>query len=273
MSHEIWTLGLDAGSDTIKLALAKDGVVSYKGTEAIGTDQVPDVVGRVLAQAQAQMSISVKDIALAGIMGRSADFIGDHFKDIQTASYRFAAANAKGVYTIRPDVRSIVDAGADSYTILKCKDGIVLKSGRNDMCASGAGGYLKKAAKMMRLDPEQFGEVVDQYYEDALTIGSVCAVFAETEIISMVHKKYAPESILAGVYKGVATRIEQLAYKIGELEDTIAFTGGVALNKGMVKTLQRVLDRQLFIPESPQTVGACGAAVLAYEAWRGSERS
>jgi activator of 2-hydroxyglutaryl-CoA dehydratase len=94
------------------------------------------------------------------------------------------------------------------------------------------------------------------------SVSSYCAVFAESEIISNIHRGVAKESILAGVCYSVAERLAEVLHKVKIVEDVI-ITGGVGQNIGVVMALEEIIGLEAKVPQEPQTVGALGAALIA----------
>jgi len=98
--------------------------------------------------------------------------------------------------------------------------------------------------------------------ETAEEVSSRCAVFAESEVISHIHRGVAKEHILAGLHRAVADRILDLASRVAIRPDVVV-TGGVAKNLAIIKELQAKLVLTVRLPPEPQIVGALGAALLA----------
>ncbi|HBS59906.1 MAG TPA: 2-hydroxyglutaryl-CoA dehydratase, partial [Firmicutes bacterium] len=95
-------------------------------------------------------------------------------------------------------------------------------------------------------------------------ISSMCTVFAESEVISLVASGAEKASIVAGLHHAVAERIAALAAGFLPVA-CIAFTGGVAKNSGIKRALEQILGCPLLLPEDPQIIGALGAAIIGQE--------
>jgi activator of 2-hydroxyglutaryl-CoA dehydratase len=87
----------------------------------------------------------------------------------------------------------------------------------------------------------------------------MCAVFAESEIISLLSKKIPKEEIIMGIYDSISNRIVPMVKRM-KLEN-IVFSGGVAKNKILIQVLEKHLGKTLLIPEEPQIVCAVGACI------------
>ena len=133
----------------------------------------------------------------------------------------------------------------------------------NDKCAAGTGRFLEVMAKALELDLYQLGPMGLRSRAPA-KISSICTVFAESEVISMIAARETRENIIAGIHESAAARVAGLASKI-KLQAPVVMTGGVAKNIGMVKALENRLGCNILVGKFPQENGAVGAAVLAAE--------
>lgn len=175
-------------------------------------------------------------------------------------------ANAAGAFETGKaygGVRTIINIGGqDSKAILIDDTGNVVNFAMNDKCAAGTGRFLDVAARNLELDLEELGEYHFKGACAPLKINSTCTVFAESEIIGLLANGHGKSEIIAGIHYSIAVRTARLAKRVG-LEERLYFDGGPALNKGLVAALQDELQRELVVPEFPQTTTAFGAAILA----------
>ncbi|MCP4630022.1 MAG: 2-hydroxyglutaryl-CoA dehydratase [bacterium] len=168
----------------------------------------------------------------------------------------------KGAKSNFPSVRTLIDIGAETFTIIKMNTkGRALNFIGNDTCAAGTGVFLDTMAKAMRVSIEEMGPLSLEADKIA-PISNMCAVFAESEVVSLVHKGTSRRNIIAGLHKAIAERIIATAKRIGIKED-IVLTGGVSNNIGCVKELEKGLGLAVHIPEGPETTAAYGAALMA----------
>ena len=133
----------------------------------------------------------------------------------------------------------------------------------NDKCAAGTGRFLDVIAKVLEVNLEDL-EKLDEKSTVDVAISSTCTVFAESEVISQLAKGTKIEDIVKGIHTAIASRVGSLAKRIG-IKDDVVMTGGVALNKGMVRALERNLGFKIHTNESCQLNGAIGAALFAYQ--------
>jgi predicted CoA-substrate-specific enzyme activase len=167
-----------------------------------------------------------------------------------------------GAYFINSEIRGVIDVGGqDSKAILLDANGQVENFAMNDKCAAGTGRFLEVMANAMEVDLNQLGDI-GLKADNPSKISSICTVFAESEVISMIAGQQKRENIIAGIHESAAARVAILATKI-KLKEPAVMTGGVAKNKGMVTALEKRLGFNIIVGDSPQENGAIGAAVLA----------
>ena len=253
-------LGIDIGSLTTKAVILDNGAIlasSIIPSEDEAELSAKSVIQKTLNQA----GISSTDdfyIVSTGAGGKSVS-LSQQPKSLTTCL-------ARGIHRLYPSVRMAIDMGAESSTVIKVNDRGRLNDWINqDKCAAGTGIFLQQMAKLMQVPLEEMAKLSLQAKSRA-DIASTCAVFAESEVISHVHREPPTprEDIVAGIYFSVVTRIISMCKRIG-IEKDVAVIGGVALNSGLVKILEAELGVEVLVPEMPQIVAALGAAVIAQE--------
>lgn len=178
--------------------------------------------------------------------------------------------HAWGIRSIFPDIGTIIDIGGqDSKVIYLNKEGQVVNFVMNDKCAAGTGRFLEVMASALELTLEEMGEIW-RYSTKQVDVSSICTVFAETEVISLLALGHDRADIVAAIFNAIARRIAGLVGQLG-IRERVAMTGGVAKNKGVVDALERRLRTKLLIPEEPQLIEALGAARIAAERLKGKE--
>lgn len=133
----------------------------------------------------------------------------------------------------------------------------------NDKCAAGTGRFLEVMARVLEIPLEEMGEWHFRA-KKAATISSTCTVFAESEVISQLSMGTDKAEILAGVHKAVASKACGLAQRAG-IVPAVVMSGGVAQNAGVVQAISEKLQTPVQLAPNPQTIGALGAALYAYE--------
>jgi predicted CoA-substrate-specific enzyme activase len=253
-------IGLDIGSLTTKIAVMENGVVSYTSLAATGED--PESVPRQMLSAVLKKDNSGTDdksfIVSTGVGSKSVTI------DAQQKSMNTCLA--RGINYLFPQARMVIDIGAESSTVVKLNEkGRVKDSSNQDKCASGTGLFLQQMSKIIELPLEDMA-VISDIEKVKVDITSTCAVFAESEVISYVHRDppIPKPDIVVGIYASVISRIMAMCKRLG-IEKEIAVCGGVGLNRGLVNVLAKELGFNVLVPEQPQFVAAIGAAILARE--------
>ncbi len=193
--------------------------------------------------------------------GRSAvDFADREITEI--------SCHARGMAETVPGVRTIVDIGGqDTKAVSVDENGAVRGFVMNDKCAAGTGRFLEMMARTLEVDIEDLGPLARKARSPA-SISSLCSVFAESEVVSLIAEDTAPERIARGVCRSVAQRTKTMLDRVG-IRREIAMSGGVSHNVGVVRELERAAGERIRIPREPQIIGAYGAALLALESGGG----
>lgn len=172
--------------------------------------------------------------------------------------------HAKGVTSIFPDTRTVIDVGGQDSKVIKLdQEGNPVDFLMNDKCAAGTGRFLEVMAKALEIDLEEFQEIFMKTNQK-VEITSTCTVFAESEIVSLIGHGVEKEKIIKGLIYSIANRIASMVERLG-LEEPVCMTGGVAKNSGVIKALEENLKVKINIPPEPQITGALGAAYLAQQ--------
>lgn len=174
------------------------------------------------------------------------------------------SCHGRGAHYFNPDVRTILDIGGqDSKAIHVNAAGEVTDFAMNDKCAAGTGRFLEMIARSLEISLDELGPSALESKKH-LEIASMCSVFAESEVISLIANNEEKPDIAAGVCRAVAGKAYSLMRRVG-LEGAYMMTGGVAQNPGVVRAVEELIGEKLFICEDPEIVGATGAALLALE--------
>jgi predicted CoA-substrate-specific enzyme activase len=253
------TLGIDIGSMNVKAVLLGDDGILSTGIGPLG-DNVETGARSILESAVNQVGLNFESLPLVatGVGAKLVSFTSLH-KAITTCL-------ARGIHHLYPAVRLAIDMGAESTTVININQrGKLADWANHDKCASGTGLFLQQMAKLMGIPLEEMSRLSLKAKARA-DITSTCAVFAESEVISHVHRvpPTPMEDIAAGIYHSIVSRIMSLCKRVG-IEEDIAIVGGVVLNEGLVNILEQELGFEVLRPEVPQTVAALGAAIIARE--------
>ena len=252
--------GIDVGARTSEVVvLDTEGPDRFTSAMA-DTGHDPARTGRRLFdEALAERGVQPEDIAYTVATG-----YGRASLPFATQAITEISCHARGVRHCFPDARTIVDIGGqDSKVIVLDDRGAVTDFVMNDRCAAGTGRFLEIVTRILDLDLDQLGEVAARATRPA-EITSMCAVFAESEVVGLLARGTKRENVLAGVHVSIASRVASLASRL-QVRPPAAFTGGVALNAAMVGAVGRALGLELSVPHDPQVTGALGAALIAGE--------
>jgi len=248
--------GIDIGSITAKAALIKDH--KLVGTRVIPTGYDPVTAGEtVFADLLARTEINRHDVMTIVATGYGRKRVG--FADKAMTEI---ICHGVGAHFLDPQIRGIIDVGGqDSKAIALDTNGQVENFAMNDKCAAGTGRFLEVMAKALEVELNELGPMGLSSSAPS-KISSICTVFAESEVISMISEQRKRKDIIAGIHESTAARVASLAAKV-KLKSPVVMTGGVAKNQGMVKALENRLGIKIWVGDFPQENGAIGAAVLA----------
>ena len=173
------------------------------------------------------------------------------------------SCHAMGVHVTDPSVKAIIDIGGqDVKGIAIDTDGTVLNFAMNDKCAAGTGRFFESMARAFEMSLDEFSNL-SLTAKNVIPITAQCAVFAESEVISLVGEGKPMEEIAAGIQLSVAKRCFVMAKKAGAA-DSVTLTVGCANNEGLKKAIEKVLKINVVdLPTDPQLMGALGAAEYA----------
>jgi len=243
--------GIDIGSRTIELVVLKDLEIIEKRQTDTGFDPMTRA-GELLDGLE-------YDRILATGYGRNLFEIS-----FDAPTVTEIKAYGVGAGRLFHNVGTILDIGGqDTKAIALNENGKITKFEMNDRCAAGTGKFLEIMARSLGYTIDQFGTEALKATKN-LQINSMCTVFAESEVTSLVAKGEDPQEIALGLHRSVVRRAVGMLKRVSADND-IVFAGGVAKNPCIRRLLEETLKRQVLVPEDPQMVGALGAALLAGE--------
>ncbi|MEA2066744.1 MAG: acyl-CoA dehydratase activase [Thermotogota bacterium] len=256
-SEEKLFAGIDSGSTTTNIVIIdKNKNILYKETTPTGTN-AKQTARSLLEKGMKSLKASNDSLAytIATGYGRNIiDFASDTVTEI--------TCHARGAKTLFPEIRSIIDIGGqDSKSIKLGNDGSVKDFAMNDKCAAGTGRFLEVMSNVLEINLNEMSTKALNA-KRAAPISSMCTVFAESEVVSLLGKGENISQIAAGLANSIAKRVAGL-YRGIKGEEPVAFTGGVARNNSVKEALEKELNVTLSVPEDPDIVGAFGAALFA----------
>ncbi|MDL2253064.1 acyl-CoA dehydratase activase [Ruminococcaceae bacterium OttesenSCG-928-I18] len=252
-------VGIDSGSTTTNIALLDlEGNLCESATVRTGP-KAKLGAHKALEQILAQSGLPREALCYAVATGYGRENIewADH-------TVTEISCHARGAHHLFEQVRTIIDIGGqDSKVIRLAENGEVVGFVMNDKCAAGTGRFLEMMARTLELELAQMGERGIRWEKD-LTISSVCSVFAESEVISLIADNHAEADIIHGLNKAVAGKTAALCHRV-DAHAPYLMTGGVAYNPGVVQALAEKLGEPVKTAENPELCGALGAALYALD--------
>jgi len=255
----MYTIGIDIGS------MSTNGVLLNEKKEILSSIIIPTgasskkAADKTFHQILTEHKLTEKDIdyIVATGYGRiKVPFANEVVTEI--------TCHARGANYYFPKARTIIDIGGQDSKVIKVDaNGNVLDFVMNDKCAAGTGRFLEVMARTLEIDLEEMGPI-SLNGKDNVSVSSLCTVFAESEVVSLIGADHKTADICKGLHLSIAKRITAQVKRIG-LEEEIVMTGGVAKNIGVVTELERNLGCKIKISEEPQINGALGAALIALE--------
>ncbi len=262
MEQSFYTMGIDVGSNFIKLVLvdySEKPVIVDKQTEKIRKRNPTQVADEMITAMLAKHNLKYEDVAYLASTGE-----GDLVKRKRGHFYGMTT-HAKGAHFIFPDARTVVDMGALFVRAVKISpDARVEDYKMTGQCASGSGQFVENISRYLGLSIEEVGDVSLQA-DNAEVSSGICAVLAETDVINMVSRGISTPNIIKGIHLSIAGRIIKLLSSL-KGESPIILTGGMALNKGMMQALEELLKetgKKFEIKTHPDAIyaGSIGAAL------------
>jgi predicted CoA-substrate-specific enzyme activase len=172
------------------------------------------------------------------------------------------SCHALGAQHLFPETGTVIDIGGQDSKVIRIGDsGKVLDFTMNDKCAAGTGRFLEVMASKLRVSLDEMGGL-SLHAKGEVHISSVCTVFAESEVVSLVAKNHPKEEIIKGLHRAITNRVWSMVNSVG-VNGEVTMSGGVAKNRGVVTLMEEKLDRLIRVYIEPQIVGALGAALFA----------
>jgi benzoyl-CoA reductase subunit D len=250
------TAGIDMGARTTKVVILDGDRVVARSLVLTGVEQ-QQAADKAMADALSQAGLARNDIhqmVATGAGRKAVSWIKENVTEV--------TADARAMAFLLPNVRTLIDVGAEEGRAIKCTgDGQVASFVVNEKCAAGAGTFVESMAHALEVELKDMGPLSLQS-TTAVPMNAQCTVFAESEVVSLIHQKTPKADIVRAVHDAISSRIMSMARRVGIAND-IALVGGVARNVGFVDALQRGLEAAVTVPADPEFVGALGAALIA----------
>jgi len=248
--------GIDVGGKNLHIVIKKDGQILGKTAGPTGIKKA-EAVEKLYDEALKKAGLARKDIEQVVATGSAAKrvaFANGFIPD--------AAADARGVIKLIPTARTIIDVGAEEGRAIKISpEGKVLDFAINEKCAAGTGTFIEAMSRALEVSVDEMSKITLQSTQ-TLSTNAQCAVFGESEVVSLIHQKTPKPDIARAVMNAISGRIGSVARIVG-LEKDIVMIGGMAKNAGFVDSLKKTIEMDVKVPEDPDYMGALGAAEAA----------
>lgn len=156
---------------------------------------------------------------------------------------------------------SVIDIGGQDTKIIRMINGAVSDFIMNDKCSAGTGRFLEIMANTLGVGLEELTELAAK--GGGTTISSMCTVFAESEVISLIGRGEKKENI---AYAAVDSIVKKVVSQVGRLEpgsSAICLTGGLCDSAYIRQALSKELNAQVISHPDGRYAGALGAALFA----------
>jgi benzoyl-CoA reductase subunit D len=249
------SVGIDLGAKNIKIVVLRDNVIVLKDQTLAGFEARENAI-----------ALFDKVISNAGISRDQIDSItstgsGRKEVDFATHSVTDVTAATKGTQVMHPGVRTVIDVGAEEGRGIRCdENGKIIDFAINEKCAAGSGAFTEAMSRALEIPIEEFGPLSLQSDKE-IPMNAQCAVFAESEVVSLMHAKTEKKDIAKAINDAIASRISSMVRKVG-FEKEIAVVGGVAYNVGFIRSIKNHLESDVLVPENPEYICAYGAALI-----------
>ena len=255
------TAGIDCGSKNTMVVLLKEESVLSTASVLSGFDQ-EESAKQALDNAIKEAGINHEDIKHITVTGAGMEAISFADDNVTTVT-----CDGRGTFFLFPSARTIIDIGAEEGLVVKIdENGKVKDFGINEKCAAGAGAFIEAMSRALEVDIKLMGELSLKSTKQ-IPMNAQCTIFAESEVVSLIHQKTSKEDIIRAVHDAIADRNTSMVRQIG-IEKEVALIGGVANNIGFVDAMNKNLGCELLVPKdgvAPEYVSALGAALVAQD--------
>jgi benzoyl-CoA reductase subunit D len=252
----ITTAGIDCGAKATKAAVVSGGRILALAKVSSGLDATAAAAAALTA------ALLRCDLSLDQISDVVATGAGRHAVSLARRQVTEVTADARGAAFLNPAARTILDIGADEARAIRCDaQGRVLDFALNEKCAAGTGAFLEAMARALGLSLEELSTLSLQS-TGFVPMNAQCAVFAESEVISLLHANTPLPDIAGAILGAIASRAVAMARRVG-ITPPLVLACGLALNPGFVAALRAALAQEGGIEplDSPEFTGAIGAAI------------
>jgi benzoyl-CoA reductase subunit D len=217
----MYTMGIDMGAKTIKVVILKDNELVAKSIVIAGFE-VEKMAQEAVDNALAEAGITKNDISKTVSTGA-----GEKQAPMFDETKSMVGCDSLGAAYLHPTVRCVIDVGAEEGRGMRCDEtGKILDFEVNEKCAAGAGAFTEAMSRALEVPLEELG-ALSLKADEEVPMNAQCTVFAESEVVTMVHNNVKKENMAKAVHDAMASRITSMVRKIG-FEKDVVLVGGVA---------------------------------------------
>jgi benzoyl-CoA reductase subunit D len=248
--------GIDAGGKNVHIVVKKEGRILGKITGPTGIKKA-EAVEQLYDEVLKKAGLARKDVERVVATGSAAKRVA-----FANGTIPDAAADARGVIKLIPTARTVIDVGAEEGRSIKVSpEGKVLDFAINEKCAAGTGTFVEAMSRALEVSVDEMSKITLQSTQTFST-NAQCAVFGESEVVSLIHQKTPKPDIARAVMNAIAGRIASVARIVG-LEKDVVMVGGMAKSAGFIDSFKKNIEMDVLVPEDPDYTGALGAAEAA----------
>jgi len=248
--------GIDMGTQMVKIAILKDNQIIAQSQQVSGFEPTK-AAEQAFKEALQNANLSREDIQHITATGA-----GVNMTPFSDSTVSMMGADAKAGAYFFPSARTVIDVGAEDARAVKCDErGAMLDFIVNARCAAGAGTFIEAMARALEVEIENMGSL-SMKAERASPINASCVIFAESDVVSLIHKEEPKSEIARAIFDAMAERVSSMVHRLG-INPDIILVGGVAKDVGFVASLKRRMGKEILIPEKPIFAGAVGASLIA----------
>ncbi len=251
------TAGIDVGNKNTRALILKDREVISRSLVLSDFDHKKAALySYELALSKAHMNKEdVNFIMATGAGQEEVTFANGRITEVGSA--------ARGAVFLFSSTRTVIDVGAEESRAIKIDEkGKVLDFAINEKCAAGTGSFVESMSRALEITLEEMG-ALSLKGEKSVPMNAQCAVFAESEVVSLIHARIPVENIAKSIHEAMASRISSMVRRIG-IQKEVLLIGGTAYNKGFIAAMEEDLELKLIVPaDYPEFISAFGAALVA----------
>jgi len=248
--------GIDMGTQRVKVAILQDNQRIARSQQFSGFEPTK------AAEQAFEEALQNAKLSRTDIQHITATGAGVNMAPFADSTISMMGADAKAGAYFFPSARTVIDVGAEDARAVKCDEkGAMLDFIVNARCAAGAGTFIEAMARALEVDLDDMGPL-SLKAERASPINASCVIFAESDVVSLIHREEPKSEIARAIFDAMAERVSSMVHRLG-INPDIIIVGGVAKDVGFVASLKRRLGMDILIPEEPMFAGAVGAALIA----------